>query len=265
MILPLFKHELRFCLFPTFIIATVVILYACAIIGMYDPELGESLALMRDAMPELFAAFGMADQGTTLLEFVVNYLYGFLLVVLPLVLVAVLASRLVVRHIERGSISYLLAQPIGRTRLMLSQASVLVFCLVLLVAVLTACELACAQALFPGELDASDLVAVNAATFCLWLFLSGACWAGACALPNVSAARWAGVSLCILFVLAQMLSGVGDELSWLGDVTPLALFDPLGVASGGMGALTGATVLGVSGAVLFALGTIAFERRDLSV
>lgn len=109
MILPLFKHELRFCLFPTFIIAAVVILYACVIIGMYDPELGESLALMRDAMPELFAAFGMADQGTTLLEFVVNYLYGFLLVVLPLVLVAVLASRLVVRHIERGSISYLLA------------------------------------------------------------------------------------------------------------------------------------------------------------
>lgn len=265
MILPLFKHELRFCLFPTFIIATVVILYACAIIGMYDPALGESLALMRDAMPELFAAFGMADQGTTLLEFVVNYLYGFLLVVLPLVLVAVLASRLVVRHIERGSISYLLAQPIGRTRLMLSQAGVLAFCLVLLMVVLTAFELVAAQAMFPGELDVSDLVAVNAATFCLWLFLSGVCWAGACALPNVSAARWAGVALCILFVLAQMLSGVGDELSWLADVTPLALFDPLGVASGGMGALAGATVLGVSGGVLFALGTIAFERRDLSV
>ena len=211
MILPLFKHELRFCLFPTFIIAAVVILYACVIIGMYDPELGESLALMRDAMPELFAAFGMADQGTMLLEFVVNYLYGFLLVVLPLVLVAVLASRLVVRHIERGSISYLLAQPIGRTRLMLSQAGVLAFCLVLLMVVLTAFELVAAQAMFPGELAVSDLVAVNAAMFCLWLFLSGACWVGACALPNVTAARWAGVALCSLFVLVQMLSGVGTS------------------------------------------------------
>lgn len=265
MILPLFKHELRFCLFPTFIIAAVVILYTCVIIGMYDPELGESLALMRDAMPELFAAFGMADQGTTLLEFVVNYLYGFLLVVLPLVLVAVLASRLVVRHIERGSISYLLAQPIGRTRLMLSQAGVLAFCLVLLMVVLTAFELVAARAMFPGELAVSDLVAVNAAMFCLWLFLSGACWAGACALPNVTAARWAGVALCSLFVLVQMLSGVGDELSWLADVTPLALFDPLGVASGETGALAGAAALGISGAALFALGTAVFARRDLSV
>ena len=59
MILPLFRHELRSCLFPTAIIAAVVVLYACVIIGMYDPELGESLALIRDAMPELFAAFGL--------------------------------------------------------------------------------------------------------------------------------------------------------------------------------------------------------------
>ena len=62
MILPLFRHELRSCLFPTAIIAAVVVLYACLIIGMYDPELGESLALMRDAMPELFAAMRRAAQ-----------------------------------------------------------------------------------------------------------------------------------------------------------------------------------------------------------
>ncbi|MBM6868509.1 ABC transporter permease subunit [Collinsella tanakaei] len=265
MILPLFKRELRSCLLPTAIIAAVTVLYAGVIIGMYDPELGESLALMRDAMPELFAAFGMADQGTTLLEFVVNYLHGFLLVVLPLVLAAVLASRLVVRHIERGSIAYLLAQPVGRIRLMVSQAAVLLFCLVLLAAVLTVFELACAQAMFPGELAVADLVAVNSATFCMWVFLSGACWAGACTLPSVSAARWAGVSVCTLFVLVQMLSGVGEELSWLGDITPLALLDPLGAAGGQPGALAGAAVLGISGAALFAAGTAVFARRDLSV
>ena len=265
MILPLFRHELRSCLLPTAIIAAVVILYACVIIGMYDPELGESLTLMRDAMPELFAAFGMADQGTTLLEFVVNYLHGFLLVVLPLVLVAVLTSRLVVRHVERGSIAYLLAQPVGRTRLMLSQACVLILCLVLLAVALTAFELAAAHAMFPGELVASDLVAVNVATFYLWLFLSGMCWAGACAFPNVSAARWAGVAVCTLFVLVQMLSGMGDELAWLADVTPLSLLDPLGVASGEAGAVLGTAALAVLGVVLSSLGIVAFSRRDLSV
>lgn len=265
MILPLFRHELRSCLLPTAIIAAVVILYACVIIGMYDPELGESLALMRDAMPELFAAFGMADQGTTLLEFVVNYLHGFLLVVFPLVLVAVLTSRLVVRHVESGSIAYLLAQPVGRTRLMLSQACVLMLCLVLLAVVLTALELAAAHAMFPGELVASDLVAVNVATFCLWLFLFGMCWAGACVLQNTSAARWVGVAVCTLFVLAQMLSGMGDELAWLADVTPLSLLDPLGVASGDASAVAGAAALAAMGAALVALGTAAFSRRDLSV
>ena len=108
-------------------------------------------------------------------------------------------------------------------------------------------------------------IAVNAATFCLWLFLSGMCWAGACALPNVSAARWAGIAVCALFVLVQMLSGVGDELSWLADVTPLSLLDPLGVVGGEPSALAGAATLGISGAALFALGTAVFARRDLSV
>lgn len=264
MILPLFKRELRSCLLPTAVIAAVAALYAGVVIGMYDPEIGKSIALMRDAMPEVFAAFGMADQGTTLLEFVINYLYGFLLVALPLVLVAVLASRLVVRHIERGSIAYLLAQPVSRARLMLSQAGVLILCLALLAIALTVFELVFAHAMFPGELAASDLAAVNVATFCLWLFISGVCWAGACALPSISAARWSGAAVCTLFILVKMLSGIGDKLSWLAEATPLALFDPLGVASGEAHAVAGAVVLAVSGAALVALGTAVFSRRDVN-
>lgn len=62
-----------------------------------------------------------------------------------------------------------------------------------------------------------------------------------------------------------MLSGVGDGLSWLGDATPFALFDPLGVAGGEAGAVAGAAVLGISGVALLVLGTAVFAQRDLSV
>ncbi|HJA01550.1 ABC transporter permease subunit [Candidatus Collinsella stercoripullorum] len=264
MVWPLFTRELRSAALPALVVACVLALYAGVIVSMYDPGLGASLELMRESMPELFAAFGMADQGTTLLEFLVNYLYGFLLVVFPLVLAALLADRLMVRHIERGSVTYLLAQPVSRTRLAISQLLVLLTCMVALMAALTVFELAVAQALFPGELDAAGLLAVNASTLCLWVLFAGVCWASACALPVVAAARWTGVAVCTIFVLAQMLSGVGDELSWLADVTPIALFDPLGVASGDTGAVAGAAALAASGIALFALGTAAFSRRDLS-
>lgn len=265
MVWPLFTRELRSAALPTLVIACVLALYAGVIVSMYDPGLGASLELMREAMPELFAAFGMADQGTTLLEFLVNYLYGFLLVVFPLVLAALLADRLMVRHIERGSITYLLAQPVSRSHLALSQLIVLLTCMVALMAALTVFELAVAQVLFPGELGAAELLAVNASTLCLWLLFAGICWASACALPVVAAARWAGVAVCIAFILINMASGVGEGLSWLADITPLALFDPLGVAAGDAAALSGSVVLAVSGLALAALGIARFSRRDLSV
>lgn len=265
MVWPLFKHELRSCVVPVTVVACVLALYSGAVVDMFDPELGESLETMREAMPELFAAFGMADQGSTLLEFLVSYLYGFLLVVFPFALAAMLTDRLMVRRIEQGSISYLLAQPVGRARLAASQLLVMMACLIALMAVMGAVEYVCAEALFPGELAAADFLAINVSTLCLWSFLAGICWLSACALPGIAAARWAGAGICIAFVLAEMASGVGEGLAWLGDFTPLALFDPLGVVSGEAGALAGSTILALAGIVLASVGTAVFCRRDLSV
>lgn len=265
MVWPLFKHELHSCALPTLVIACVLALYVGVVISMYDPGLNTSLELMREAMPELFAAFGMADQGTTLLEFLVNYLYGFLLVVFPLALVAMLADRLVVRHVERGSITYLLAQPVGRVRLALSQLLVLIACIVALMATITALELIVAGTLFPDELPATNLLATNASTLCLWAFFTGVCWISACALPSVTTARWAGVTVCVAFVLVKMASGVGEGLSWLAGLTPLSLFDPIEVVASNTTAILGSVTLAVLGLALAVLGIARFARRDLSV
>ena len=63
--LPLFRREARRSIALFVIFAGILALYASVILTMYDPELGESLAMMKDAMPQLFAAFGMSDPGPT--------------------------------------------------------------------------------------------------------------------------------------------------------------------------------------------------------
>lgn len=263
--LALFWRELRSCALPSVIIACVLALYTGVIVSMYDPELGESLALMRESMPELFAAFGMADQGTTLLEFLVNYLYGFLFVVFPLVLVIVLVSRLLVRHVDRGTLACLLAAPVGRVRLVLGQVLVSAVVLVALVLFVTAFEALAVGALFPGELEVSELAAANAALLSLWVFFAGVCWCSACAVPRPAASLWVGAGVCVASVLVEMLSGVGEGLEWLSSATPLALFDPLGAVAGDAGALAGCAALAAMGVALVVVGAWAFSRRDLSV
>ena len=50
-------------------LVAVAVMYIAEVAYLYDPEVSESLALIQEAMPELFAAFGMANAASTLLDF----------------------------------------------------------------------------------------------------------------------------------------------------------------------------------------------------
>ena len=93
----LFAKELRSNLFVFGIVYAVLVMYIAVVVSMFDPELGKSLDMMMASMPELFAAFGMATQATTLTDFMLNYLYGFLLTMFSFVLIVIMANKLMVR------------------------------------------------------------------------------------------------------------------------------------------------------------------------
>ena len=79
----LFKKEIKSNWLLLVIFLAVLSVYGSMITMMYNPEMGDSLKMMADSMPDLFAAFGMADVGQTLLDFVSGYLYGMLYVAFP--------------------------------------------------------------------------------------------------------------------------------------------------------------------------------------
>lgn len=261
----LFAKELRANLFVSGIIAAVLAMYIGMIVSMFDPKLGESLDLMMQSMPEVFAAFGMSTQATTLLEFMLNYLYGFLLTVFILVLILVMVNKLMVRYLDRGAMAYLLATPNSRTRIALTMAGVMVAVLAGLMIVVTALEAGFAEGMFPGELDMVALMQVNAGLLALWLALAGLCFLSACLFSNATAGLWVGGGLGIAFFLMQMVSKVGDKFEALENVNPLTLFDYYGLAAGEASAIGGAVALAASAVVLFAAAVAVFDRRDLSI
>ncbi len=261
----LFAKELRANLFVFAALFAMLVMYIACIVMMFDPQLGESLNTMMASMPELFAAFGMASQATTLLDFQLNYLYGFLFTLIPFVLILVMVNKLMVRYLDRGTMAYLLATPNSRTRIALTLAAVLIAALLALAMLVTTVQIACSHALFPNQLDLEGLLRANAGLVGLWLFLAGMCFLSACAFSNASAALWAGGGAGIAFFLMQMVSQVGDKFEFLRNVNPLTLFDPYGLAAGESLALGQAAVLGIAGIVLFAAAVAVFDRRDLSI
>ena len=261
----LLGHELRRALLPFVIFFGVLVMYIAVIVSMFDPALGESLNALAASMPELFAAFGMGAQATTLDDFMLNYLYGFLLTVLPFVLIVLLVNRAVVQRIERGTMACLLATPVSRVRIAGSMACALVVTLVAMLALTLATGLVCAELLFPGELDAARLVRAHVGLLGPWLFLAGLCLLSACALPAPGPALWAGGGIGIGLFLLQMVAQVGDAPEVLTRVNPLELYDPFALANGEAGAIVGAIVLAAVGVVLIAGAVAVFARRDLSV
>ena len=259
----LFRKELKLQWKLVAVFLAVLTLYGCMIISMFDPKLGESLKVMAESMPDIFSAFGMMNAGATLTEFLANYLYGFLLVVFPMVLLLLLCNRLVARPIERGSMAYLLASPSRRAQIILTQAAVLLLSLLAVAGYVTGLYTGVSAALFPGELEVEKFLLLNAGLFGLYVFLSGVCFLAACLWGGGKLALGAGAGVCAASLLLQMVARVGEKFEFLKYCTPLTLFDPTGLIAGDSGAVSSFLILYGAGLLCYAAGTWAFCRRDL--
>lgn len=261
----LLKREIKANYKILILILAVVTLYSSMIIAMFDPKLGDSLAAMAESMPQVFAAFGMMNPGSTMTEFIGNYLYGFLLIVLPLVLILLLSNRILARYLDRGSMSYLLATPNRRIKIAFTQAAFMVLSLLVFIIFLTALCILLSTGMFSGELDTGRFIMLNVGLFGLLLFLGGMCFCSCCIFNETKYSLGVGAGLSILFILIQMVSQVGDKFENLKYATPLTLFDPSGILAGSGGAYLSFGILYAAGILLFGIGIGIFCRRDLSI
>lgn len=264
-LLTLYKKEWKSNGILLIIFLAVLTMYAVMIVSMFDPSTSDSLRFLAESMPELFAAFGMADVGTTLLEFVTGYLYGILFTAFPGVFLIILANRLIARYVDCGSMAYLLSAPVKRRRLAVTQASFMITALAVMVIYVTVLILAVSRMLFPGELETAAFLRVNAGLFGLLLFFGGACFLASCIFNESKNALGAGTAVVVYSILLQMISQVGDKFEKLKYLTPVTLFDIDGLAASQSSAWISCGILYLSGILLMVLGILLFERRDLPV
>ncbi|MEG1639537.1 MAG: ABC transporter permease subunit [Ruthenibacterium sp.] len=210
-------------------------------------------------------ADGAEYAGTTLVAFCANYLYGFLLVVLPLVFTVILSNRLVARYVDRGSMAYLLATPCTRRKLIATQIFVLCGELAILFLYVTALCLGVSAMLFPGEMDVKSFILLNIGCYCLAVFLAGVCFLPSCVCNDSKTAIGIGAGICIAFVLLQMLSQVGDKFELLKYATPLTLFNTDAILANEAAAFLHCGILLGGGLLLMLCGQLLFMRRDLPV
>lgn len=262
---PLFQRELKanYKLFLIFI--AIISLYESVVIAMFDPSMGESLQMMSESMPDLFAAFGMVGFSSVLIEFIAELLYGFILIVIPMIHLILLTNKLVVRYIDRGSMAYLLATSNSRKKVIVTQALFSMLANLALVIYAIVFGLIVSQILFPGDLEVGKFLLLNLGLYALLFFLSGLCFFCACFFHDTKLCSGVGAGLCILFFVLKMLGQVSENSKVFSYMTPITLFDAQKLVDFEEAAIGKILVLFVGGLVFYWIGIVRFQRKDLAL
>lgn len=250
-----------------FIIMNLVLLmYSSIMIYMYDPETTNAIAEMMEVLPKGFAvAFGFDDIAITLTSHIGTYLYGFIFIVFPIIFIVIMSHSLVAKHVDRGSMAYLIATPNSRKNIIWTQAASQLTMLSGLFVVQTILGTIMSEMMFSGLLDASAYIKLNLITLLVFAAVSGIGFLGSCIFNESSRALSMGVSVPVAFLLLKMLSGASPDLSFLKYFTPFTLVDINSILTISNYTLWTSTALVVASVIIYMAAAAIFDRRSLNI
>lgn len=261
----LYIREMKGSIKLFIIFGAIITMYVSVIINLYDPQMMNMLDQFRKVMPELMAAVGIKAYTANLLGFMISYLYGFILLIFPMLFCILRGNALVAKYVDKGSMISLLAAPVKRRIIAFTQIAVLVSGIFLLVLYSTIVELICAESGFPGELDVTALFILNVGLLCLQLFIGGICFLSSCLFSDTKYSVAFGAGIPAFMYVLQMLANVGGKAEKAKYFTFFTLFHPEGIMNGESSSIAGILMLFAGAVVLYGLGMIVFERKDLHI
>ena len=262
MMTALIKKEIKSNLKIYIIFLSVIAIYIFSLLAMYNPALEESLIALEKSMPEVLAIFGMQNRGTTLLDFIVNYLYRFVLFVTPFIYTTIMCYKLVSRYEEKGGMAYLLNSHYSRKQVIVTQGINLLLGISVMIVFVTALTILSCAFMFQGELDITGFLTLNLGLLILQIFLATFCFMFTCAFSEIKYSVGIGAGIGSLFIMIQMVSQVFDN-ELLKYCNPLSLFNPDQIIEYNPISLLCIGILFVVSILFFIVAVKSFKRKDL--
>ena len=185
----LYKREMKASWKLLAVFTALLTLYVVMIILMYTPEMLNMFRQFSETMPQMMSAFSMdfSSDSLTLLGYMVSGLYGYILILFPMIFSMVRGNGLVARYVDRGSMASLLAAPVKRRTVAVTQMAVLITGIVWMIAYTTALELITVAGYAPGQADTGTLLLLNLGLLSVHLFIGGICFLASCVFNEIAA------------------------------------------------------------------------------
>ncbi|MCL2740228.1 MAG: ABC transporter permease subunit [Oscillospiraceae bacterium] len=260
----LYKREMKSGSTMLLIFIAVISLYVSIIITTFNPD-ANPFKEFEEMMPGIMEAVGMIQTDSSMLGYFAAILYGFILIIIPMVFSILSANKLIAKYVDNNSMASLLAAPIKRARLVITQIYALFTGIIIIVGYVTLLQIGIAEFCFPGELDINKLLILNLCLLILHFFIAGICFICSCIANSTSASIGWGAGIPSLMLILQMLGNVGDKADWVKYCTFFTLFNPQEIIAGTTSALLNIAILGISSAIIFFIAIQTFIAKDLNV
>ncbi|MGL4990508.1 MAG: ABC transporter permease [Sarcina sp.] len=260
--LTLLKKEIKSNYKIILIFLAILTLYSSSIVYMYDPSTTNAFEEMAKSMPQLMKAFGMAAPATSLTGFIANYLYGFIILMFPIICIIILGNKLIVSYVDKGSMAYLLATPNKRSKIALTQSVFMWLASAIMLIYTTGLIIILSSILHSDLLDIKRFIILNIVLWFLHLAISSICFFASCISNNSKIYFMIGAGVPIVFYLLQALADMGEKLEGLKYCTLFTLFNASNIIDGKGIGISIIIFLSIS-IVFYSIGIYIFSKRDL--
>lgn len=259
----LFIHDIKENKIHFIAVTLIIMLYGTISVGMFDPDPAglEAFQEMIEMMPEAMVnLMGFDNLIGPLVEYLSNYLYGFIMIIFPMIYIILVGNRLVSRHNDKGSMIYIITMPYSRRKIISTQAVYYITSFTVMYVINVLIVILMSALMFPGNLDIGLYLMLNLVTFSVHLLLSSVVFLISTAFSEFSLASGISSGLLMSFFVLMMLGRLSDKISFLNFFTPYSLIDIEYILEGGGNGLIGA-IFSLIGAVLIYLFSIEYFNR----
>lgn len=248
------KSNVKFlCVFTAVLCAFLI-----AMTNLFTPTTMTDLqsAVSGTALGHIFTGNG------TLVGFMSNSFYALMAIIFPMVYSIMVGNRLIAEKIDKGNMAGFLATPTTRLQIVLSSAAYFILSLAAMWGIASLVGMTAAHIFQPDALDTETFLLLNLGAFLYHLAISGICFCSSCIFNTSKYSLIFGAGIPIYFFVMSLFIKLSDQLGFLKCVTLNTLFDTQNILTGS-GYVEQFVAMGIAAAVLYGIGIVWFEKKDL--
>lgn len=262
----LFKATLKANWTIGLFIILMLLIYMIFSITMFDPANTDKIEGMLKMMPEgMIKAFGFHNLGTDLTGYLANYHYGFIFLIFPMLYSAIVANRLIAKHVDNGSMAYLLTTPNTRVKIAITQAIYLVSSIAVIFVVVIGIAIAMSELMFSGQLKINQFIVLNVVTFLTTVVASGISFLFSCLFNETRNSLAFGTGIPLVFIIIRMLTAISEKIAWLKYFSIYSFINIEKIFGSNAYVINSSLILLAMGLGLYVTAIIIFNRRNLSI